>query len=229
MAILRFDNVSKRYAGGQEALSEVSFGVEPGEMIFVTGHSGAGKSTLLKLIQLAERPSRGAVLFDDRNLLKVRGRKIALHRREVGVVYQNHQLLTDRSVYENVALPLILRGMRRGEIGKRVRVIVERMGLGGREKALPTQLSAGEQQRVGIARALVGEPRLLVADEPTGNLDPTLSAEIMELFASLPERGTSVLVASHDLGLVKRMRKRVLVLDHGKLVDDIAPEDLADE
>lgn len=229
MAILRFDNVSKRYAGGQEALSEVSFGVEPGEMIFVTGHSGAGKSTLLKLIQLAERPSRGAVLFDDRNLLKVRGRKIALHRREVGVVYQNHQLLTDRSVYENVALPLILRGMRRGEIGKRVRVMVERMGLGGREKALPTQLSAGEQQRVGIARALVGEPRLLVADEPTGNLDPTLSAEIMELFASLPERGTSVLVASHDLGLVKRMRKRVLVLDHGKLVDDIAPEDLADE
>ncbi len=229
MAILRFDNVSKRYAGGQEALSEVSFGVEPGEMIFVTGHSGAGKSTLLKLIQLAERPSRGAVLFDDKNLLKVRGRRIALHRREVGVVYQNHQLLTDRSVFENVALPLILRGMRRGEIAKRVRVMVERMGLGGREKALPTQLSAGEQQRVGIARALVGEPRLLVADEPTGNLDPTLSAEIMDLFARLPERGTSVLVASHDLGLVKRMKKRVLVLDHGRLVDDIFPEDLADE
>ena len=229
MAILRFDNVSKRYAGGQDALSEVSFDVQPGEMLFVTGHSGAGKSTLLKLIQLAERPSRGAVLFDDKNLLKVRGRKVAMHRREVAVVYQNHLLLTDRSVYENVALPLILRGMRRGEIGKRVRSIVERMGLGGREKALPTQLSAGEQQRIGIARALVGEPRLLVADEPTGNLDPTLSAEIMELFASLPERGTSVLVASHDLGLVKRMRKRVLVLDHGKLVDDIAPEDLADE
>ncbi len=229
MAILRFDNVSKRYAGGQDALSEVSFDVQPGEMLFVTGHSGAGKSTLLKLIQLAERPSRGAVLFDDKNLLKVRGRKVAMHRREVAVVYQNHLLLTDRSVYENVALPLILRGMRRAEIGKRVRSIVERMGLGGREKALPTQLSAGEQQRIGIARALVGEPRLLVADEPTGNLDPTLSAEIMELFASLPERGTSVLVASHDLGLVKRMKKRVLVLDHGKLADDIAPEDLADE
>lgn len=229
MAILRFDNVSKRYAGGQDALSEVSFEVQPGEMLFVTGHSGAGKSTLLKLIQLAERPSRGAVLFDDRNLLKVRGRKVAMHRRDVAVVYQNHLLLTDRSVYENVALPLILRGIRRGEIGKRVRSIVERMGLGGREKALPTQLSAGEQQRVGIARALVGEPRLLVADEPTGNLDPSLSAEIMELFASLPERGTSVLVASHDLGLVKRMKKRVLVLDHGKLADDIAPEDLAYE
>ena len=133
MAILRFDNVSKRYAGGQDALSEVSFEVQPGEMLFVTGHSGAGKSTLLKLIQLAERPSRGAVMFDDRNLLKVRGRKVAMHRRDVAVVYQNHLLLTDRSVYENVALPLILRGMRRGEIGKRVRSIVERMGLGGRE------------------------------------------------------------------------------------------------
>ena len=229
MGILRFDNVSKRYAGGQDALAEVSFAVEPGEMLFITGHSGAGKSTLLKLIQLAERPSRGAVLFDEKNLLKVRGRKVAMHRRDVGVVYQDHQLLTDRSVFENVALPLTLRGVRRGEIGKRVRSIVERMGLGGREKALPTQLSAGEQQRVGIARALIGEPRLLVADEPTGNLDPTLSAEIMELFASLPERGTSVLIASHDLGLVKRMKKRVLVLDHGRLADDIAPEDLADE
>ena len=228
MGILRFDNVSKRYAGGQDALAEVSFTVEPGEMLFITGHSGAGKSTLLKLIQLAERPSRGAVLFDEKNLLKVRGRKVAMHRRDVGVVYQDHQLLTDRSVFENVALPLILRGMRRGEIGKRVRSMVERMGLGGREKALPTQLSAGEQQRVGIARALIGEPRLLVADEPTGNLDPTLSAEIMELFASLPARGTSVLVASHDLALIKRMRKRVLILDHGRLADDIRPEDLAE-
>ena len=128
-----------------------------------------------------------------------------------------------------IALPLVLRGMRRAEIGKRVRSALERLGLGARERALPTQLSAGEQQRVGIARAVVGEPRLLVADEPTGNLDPTLSAEIMALFSSLPERGTSVLVASHDLGLVKRMKKRVLVLDHGHLVDDISPEDLADE
>jgi cell division transport system ATP-binding protein len=229
MAVLRFDNVSKQYPGGHVALAGVQFAVEPGEMLFITGHSGAGKSTLLKLIHLAERPSRGAVLFGERNLLKVRGRRIALHRREVGVVYQDHRLLTDRSVFDNIALPLILRGMRRGEIGKRVRSVLERLGLGDRERALPTQLSAGEQQRVGIARALVGEPRLLVADEPTGNLDPTLSAEIMALFAALPERGTSVMVASHDLALVKRMRKRVLVLDHGQLVDDIAPEDLADE
>ena len=229
MTVLRFDSVSKQYPGGHAALSEVSFAVEAGEMLFVTGHSGAGKSTLLKLIQLAERPSRGAVLFGDRNLLKVRGGAIARHRRNIGVVYQNHQLLMDRSVAENVALPLVLRGMKRAETGKRVRSILERLGLGARDRALPSQLSAGEQQRVGIARAVVAEPTLLIADEPTGNLDPTLSAEIMALFASLPERGTSVLVASHDLGLVKRMKKRVLVLDHGTLLDDISPEDLADE
>ena len=229
MTVLRFDNVSKQYPSGHVALADVNFSVDTGEMLFVTGHSGAGKSTLLKLIQLAERPSRGAVLFSERNLLKVRGSRIAHHRRDVGVVYQNHQLLMDRSVAENVALPLILRGTKRGEIGKRVRVLLEKLGLGERERSLPSQLSAGEQQRVGIARAVIAEPAMLIADEPTGNLDPTLSAEIMALFAALPERGTSVLVASHDLGLVKRMKKRVLVLDHGQLVDDISPEDLADE
>lgn len=227
MSVLRFDNVSKHYPGGQAALAEVSFEVGEGEMLFVTGHSGAGKSTLLKLIHLAERPSQGAVLFGDRNLAKVRGRRVAMHRRDIGVVFQDHRLLADRSISENIALPLILRGMRRRDIAKRVRSVLDRLGLGDRERALPTQLSAGEQQRVGIARAIVGEPRLLVADEPTGNLDPTLSAEIMALFASLPERGTSVLIASHDLGLVKRMRRRVLVLDHGTLADDIQPEDLA--
>lgn len=228
MSVLRFDNVSKHYAGGHAALRDVSFAVEAGEMLFVTGHSGAGKSTLLKLIHLTERPSRGAVLFGEKSLHKVRGRKIAMHRRDVGVVFQDHRLLTDRSVLDNVALPLILRGMRRAEASKHVRHVLGKLGLDAREAALPTQLSAGEQQRVGIARAMVAEPRLLVADEPTGNLDPTLSAEIMALFASLPERGTSVMIASHDLDLVKRMKKRVLVLDRGELVDDIAPEDLAD-
>lgn len=227
-AVLRFDNVSKQYPGGHVALAEVDFSVEAGEMLFVTGHSGAGKSTLLKLIHLSERPTRGAVLFDQRNLLKVRGSKVALHRREVGAVHQDHRLLVDRTIGENVALPLILRGDRRADTGKRVRSVLERMGLGHREKALPTQLSAGEQQRVGIARAIVAEPKLLVADEPTGNLDPTLAAEIMALFAELPGRGTSVLVVSHDLPLLKHMRKRVLILDHGRLVDDISPQDLAE-
>lgn len=227
MSLLRFDNVSKRYAG-RDALSEVSFDVEPGEMLFVTGHSGAGKSTLLRLIHLSERATRGTVLFAERNLGKLRGRRIALHRREVGVVFQDHRLLSDRSVGDNVALPLLLRGMHRGDIGKRVRSTLEKVGLGDREKALPRQLSAGEQQRVGIARAIAAEPRLLVADEPTGNLDPALSAEIMQLLHALSQRGTSVLVASHDLALVRRTKKRVLVLDHGRLVDDIAPGELAE-
>lgn len=227
MSLLRFDNVSKHYAGGRAALRDVSFAVDAGEMLFVTGHSGAGKSTLLKLIHLAERPSRGAVLLHERNLHKTRGRGVALHRRQVGVVFQDHRLLADRSVFDNIALPLILRGLRRPDIGKRVRHVLGRLGLEEREQALPSQLSAGEQQRIGIARALVAEPQLLVADEPTGNLDPTLSADIMALLAGLPERGISVLIASHDLDLVKRMRKRVLVLEQGDLVDDIAPEDLA--
>jgi len=227
MTVLRFDNVSKRYPGSGDALSELSFSVERGEMLFVTGHSGAGKSTLLRLIHLSERPSRGVVLVDERNLASVRGRGVALQRRRVGVVFQDHRLLLDRSVYDNVALPLIINGTARAEIGKRVRAVLDKVGLGAREHALPGALSSGEQQRVGIARAMVAQPLLLVADEPTGNLDPQLSAEIMQLFAALPALGTTVLVASHDLHLVKRMRKRVLVLDHGRLVDDIAPADLA--
>jgi len=227
MPLLRFDSVSKTYPGPHAALSELSFSVEEGEMLFVTGHSGAGKSTLLKLIHLSERPSRGTVLLDDRNLGKVRGRQVALHRRKVGVVHQDHRLLMDRSVFDNVALPLLIAGIPSSEIGRRVRVTLDKLGLGAREKALPRQLSTGEQQRVGIARAVASQPRLLVADEPTGNLDPTLAAEIMDLFASLPALGTTVLIASHDLPLVRKMKKRVLVLDHGKLMDDISPEDLA--
>ena len=227
MPLLRFDGVSKHYPGGPAALSDLSFTVEDGEMLFITGHSGAGKSTLLRLIHLSERPSRGTVLVEDRNLAKVRGRQVALHRRKVGVVHQDHRLLPEHSVFDNVALPLLIAGLSTPEIGRRVRVTLEKLGLSSREKALPRQLSAGEQQRVGIARAVAAQPRLLVADEPTGNLDPPLAAEIMSLFESLPAQGTTVLVASHDLPLVKRMRKRVLVLDHGKLMDDIAATDLA--
>ena len=227
MSLLRFDGVGKTYPGKHDALADVSFAVEPGEMVFITGHSGAGKSTLLRLIHLSERPSRGTVLVADRNLAKVRGRQVALHRRQVGVVHQDHRLLMERSVFDNVALPLRIAGVPSAELGKRVRVMLDKVGLGAREKARPTELSSGEQQRVGIARALVAQPLILLADEPTGNLDPTLATEIMELFAALQAQGTAVLVASHDLGLVRRLRKRVLVLDHGRLMDDIAPEDLA--
>ena len=227
MHVLRFDNVSKTYPCGQAALAEMSFSVAEGEMLFVTGHSGAGKSTLLKLIHLSERPSRGTLLVDDRNLATVRGRQVALHRRKVGVVHQDHRLLVERSVFDNVALPLLIAGLPAAEIGKRVRVMLDKVGLGARERSKPRDLSTGEQQRVGIARAMVGQPKILLADEPTGNLDPTLAAEIMQLFASLQAQGTAVLIASHDLALVRKLRRRVLVLDHGRLTDDIAPEELA--
>lgn len=228
MPLLRFENVSKQFQDGYLALNEVSFELADGEMVFVTGHSGAGKSTVLKLIHLIERPTRGTVIFAERNLTRVSTKQIPFHRRNIGVVYQNHCLLMDRSVAENVALPLRLCGMGRVEIGKRVRVALESLGLFNRMRALPNQLSSGEQQRVAIARATVSNPRLIVADEPTGNLDPTLAAEVMQLFTQLSARGTSLLVVSHDLALLKRMRKRVLVLDHGRLVDDIAPGELAE-
>ena len=227
MALLRFDAVSKNYPGAHAALTEVGFSVDAGEMVFITGHSGAGKSTLLRLIHLSERPTRGAVLVSDRNLAKVRGRQVAMHRRQIGVVHQDHRLILERTVFENVALPLLISGTPSHEIGKRVRSMLDKVGLGARERARPFELSTGEQQRVGIARAMVAQPLVLLADEPTGNLDPTLAAEIMQLFVAMQAQGTAVLVASHDLGLVRRLRKRVLVLDHGRLTDDISPEDLA--
>lgn len=224
MSLLRFEHVSKRYPGGHEALSDVSFTAEAGEMLFVTGHSGAGKSTLLRIIHLSDRPTRGAVLLQDRNLATIRRRALPYHRRRVGVVFQDHRLLMDRSLFDNVSLPLVIAGTPRSEVDKRVRAVLERVGLGGRERALPRMLSSGEQQRVGIARAVVARPDVLVADEPTGNLDPDLAAEIMRLFTELPAQGTCVLVASHDLHQVRRLRKRVLVLDHGRLIDDYRPD-----
>lgn len=227
MPLLRFDAVHKRYPGGRAALEDVGFRVEAGEVLFVTGHSGAGKSTLLKLLHLAERPDRGAVLLEDRNLAAVRGRDVARYRRRVGVVFQDHRLLPQWTIADNVALPLRIAGVAEGEIHARVREVLARVGLADRLAAFPPQLSTGEQQRVGIARAIVSRPVLLVADEPTGNLDPQLAAEIMGLFLELPEQGSTVLIASHDLALIKRTRQRTLVLHEGRLVDDIAAQDLA--
>ena len=227
MNVLRFDSVSKTYPGGRNALAGISFELAAGEMAFATGHSGAGKSTILKLAHLAERPSAGEVLFAGRNLARVQGAGIPDHRRRIGVVFQDHRLLAEYSVADNVGLPLVVAGVGAAEVRRRVREVLARMGLADRMAALPAELSAGEQQRVGIARAVVGEPALLLADEPTGNLDPTLAAEIMALLAELPARGTAVLVVSHDLTLIRQMRQRVLVLDKGQLVDDISPQDLA--
>lgn len=218
--MIRFDQVSKRYPGGHEALSRVSFELDTAEMVFLTGHSGAGKSTLLKLMMLMERPTQGQVFFQHQNLTRCRSRQIPYHRRQVGVVFQNHQLLFDRSVYENVALPLQISGHQPQEIGRRVRAALDKVGLLDKEQHNPIMLSGGEQQRVGIARAVVNKPALLLADEPTGNLDPQLSAEIMQLFQQFNDVGTTVLIATHDIALVKRLQKRVLGLKAGQLVFD---------
>ena len=195
-----------------------------GETVALVGPNGAGKTSCLHAIAGLVRLERGHVrlgmrLFDDGSVTNF----VRPEDRHVGVVFQDHRLLLERTVHDNVALPLLIAGVSRSEIGRRVRTILDRVGLLDRASAYPTALSSGEQQRVGIARAVVAGPRLLVADEPTGNLDPQLAEEIMQLFAELPAAGTTVLVASHDLPLVKRLRKRVLVLDHGKLVDDFRP------
>ncbi len=215
--MIRFDNVSMRYPSGFEALKQVSFSLEKGEMAFLTGHSGAGKSTLLKLIMLMERASQGQVMVDGNNLNRLPNRQIPYLRRRIGVVFQNHQLLFDRTVFDNVALPLQISGYDHQDAGRRVRAALDKVGLLSKEKLNPVLLSSGEQQRVGIARAIVNKPQLLLADEPTGNLDPQLSAEIMGLFQQFNQVGVSVLIASHDLELISRMSHRVLTLQEGRM------------
>lgn len=221
--MIRFDRVSKRYAGGHDALREVSVEVARDELVFLTGHSGAGKSTMLRLIMLMERPTRGRVIVDDQDLARVRSRGIPQHRRNIGVVFQNHRLLFDRTVFDNVALPLVIAGHDHREIGRRVRAALDKVGLLNRERAMPITLSAGQQQRVGIARAVVGKPRILLADEPTGNLDPELSAEIMDLFEQFNQVGVTVLIASHDLVLISRLQHRIITLREGSLLYRSAP------
>lgn len=220
MADIRFEQVSKRYESGHEALSRVNFEISSGEMLFLTGHSGAGKSTLLKLITLMERSTQGQVWVAGKNLSRLPDKQVPYLRREIGVVFQNHQLLFDRSVYDNVALPLIINGYRPDDAAKRVRAALDKVGLLDKEQQNPILLSGGEQQRVGIARAVVNKPKLLLADEPTGNLDPELSAEIMTLFKQFSDVGVTVLIASHDLDLIKAMRRRVLRLSEGQLIGD---------
>jgi cell division transport system ATP-binding protein len=218
--VIQFSHVSKRYPGGKDALNDVSFDLNSGEMAFLTGHSGAGKSTLLKLIMLIERATTGQVLIAGRNLNRMPRRKVPYHRRQIGVVFQNHQLLFDRTVGENVALPLQIGGYSLRDTQRRVRAALDKVGLLDREKHMPIALSGGEQQRVGIARAIVNKPPILLADEPTGNLDPALSKEIMALFELFTEVGVSTLIASHDHALIRRMNKRVLALEEGSLVFD---------
>ena len=216
--MIKFDDVSKKYPGSIDALSRVSFELATGEMAFLTGHSGAGKSTLMKLIILLERASQGQVFVNGVNLKRVSRRHIPMVRRGVGVVFQNHQLLFDRSVYDNVALPLTIAGYAPREVGRRVRAALSKVSLSDKEKQMPSALSGGEQQRVGIARAVVNKPPVLLADEPTGNLDSELSREILELFRQFNQVGVCVLIATHDLNLVRQEGCRQLVLNQGKLI-----------
>ena len=219
--MIQFTNVSKRYPGGHDALSNVSFEMEKGAMAFLTGHSGAGKSTLLKLVALIERVTRGQLFLDGENVTRISKRRIPYIRRKIGFIFQDHHLLFDRTVFDNVALPLVIAGYPHREIGKRVRAALDKLGLLDKERAYPVTLSGGEQQRVGIARAVVNKPMLLLADEPTGNLDPDLSRDIMRLFGLFNDVGVSVLIASHDISLIKQMDYPVLHLEHGQLMSDV--------
>ncbi len=218
--MIRFTGVSKRYPGGHEALRGLDLHLPAGEMAFLTGHSGAGKSSLLKLIALIERSSGGQVIVGGQNLNKVGRRGIPYYRRKVGMIFQDHRLLFDRTVFDNVALPLVVAGHGRQEIGRRVRAALDKVGLLSKEKALPITLSGGEQQRVGIARAVVAKPPLLLADEPTGNLDPELSREIMGIFQEFNRVGVTVLIATHDIALIRTLNHRILALKEGQLVAD---------
>jgi cell division transport system ATP-binding protein len=213
--MIRFDKVHKRYPNGREALVGVSFEVMSGQLAFLTGHSGSGKSSILKLIALMERPTRGQVIVNNRNLAGIKPRAIPEFRRQIGVVFQDHKLLHDRPVMDNVALPLIIAGLPRREIDKR-----DQVGLLGREKSRPLELSTGEQQRVGIARAVVARPALLIADEPTGNLDPDLAAEVMQLFKRFSDIGVTVVVATHDVHLIESFAALRIRLGTGRVLRD---------
>jgi cell division transport system ATP-binding protein len=217
--MIRFDQVHKRYPNGRAALAGVSFEIESGKLAFLTGHSGAGKSSILKLIALIERPTRGQVIVNNRNIAGIKPRGIAQFRRQIGVVFQDHKLLHDRPVMDNVALPLIIAGTPRREIDKRVRAALDQVGLLGKEKSRPLELSTGEQQRVGIARAVVARPALLIADEPTGNLDPDLAREVMQLFKRFSEVGVTVVVATHDVHLIESFDAPRIVLSEGRVVE----------
>lgn len=219
-ALIQLSSVNKRYASGQHALANVSFELGQGEMAFLTGHSGAGKSTLLELIALLEQPTSGEVLFNGANLNRVNHKQAPFYRRQIGLIFQDPYLLDDRSVFDNVSLPLIIANYRYSEIKNRVQGALSKVGLSHKANTSPQTLSAGEQQRVSIARALVNKPPLILADEPTGNLDPDLAQEIMHLFEQFNDIGVTLLIATHDLQLINQLHQRRLHLDQGRLVND---------
>ncbi|MBE1276074.1 cell division ATP-binding protein FtsE [Enterovibrio baiacu] len=215
--MIRFQQVSKAYRGGQQALQKVSFHLPKGDMAFLTGHSGAGKSTLLKLLCAIERPSDGQILFNGHDISRIDRKEIPFLRRHIGVIFQDHKLLMDRSVFDNVALPLRIEQANESDIKKRVSAALDKVGLLDKSACLPIQLSGGEQQRVGIARAVVNRPQVLIADEPTGNLDAALSAQIMDLFRQFNQVGVTVLMATHDTSLLNSYDMRRFDLNRGHL------------
>ena len=216
--MIRFCNVTKTYKNNQPALDNVSFTIKPGEMAFLTGHSGAGKSTLLKLIMLIEQKTRGQIFVNSKNLDNLSRRHIPQLRRNISMIFQNPYLLSNRTVFENVALPLTIAGYRESEMKRRVRAALDKVSLLHKENAMPIALSTGEQQRVGIARAIVNRPKVVLADEPTGNLDPALSTEIIHLFEAFNAVGVTVLVATHDLALIAPLNHRIITLKNGHLL-----------
>jgi cell division transport system ATP-binding protein len=215
--MIRFGQVYKRYPGGHEALQDVSFDIAKGEMVYLTGHSGAGKSTLLKLVAAIERPTSGSVLINGHNIRAIKREAIPALRRNIGLIFQDHKLLFDRNAFDNVLLPLQISGFDHREAAKRVRAALDKVGLLTREKANPIALSGGEQQRLCIARAIVSRPEILLADEPTGNLDAEYSSEILHIFKSFHQVGVTLLISTHDQSVLQRFPARALHLDHGVL------------
>ncbi|MGY4674036.1 cell division ATP-binding protein FtsE [Ursidibacter arcticus] len=216
--MIRFNNVSKAYkGGGRPALQGISFHLQQGEMAYITGHSGAGKTTLLKLIMGIERANGGQVIFNGHDITRLAEHELPFLRRQIGMVHQNYSLLTDRSILDNVALPLIIMGVEQSIVEREARMALERVGLQNKANFLPLHLSGGEQQRVDIARAIVHRPQLLLADEPTGNLDDKLSFEIFRLFEEFNKAGTTVLIATHDTNIIAQRPKPCLVLEEGHL------------
>ncbi len=216
--MIKFSQVYKRYPGGYEALKRLSFEIAEGEMMFLTGHSGAGKSTLLKLIAAIERPSAGSVVVSGQNIGSLRAGALPYLRRNIGLVFQDHKLLFDRSVFDNVILPLQICGFDYRESAKRVRAALDKVGLLNREKASPIALSGGEQQRLCIARAIVNRPAILLADEPTGNLDAAYAGEIMSIFKAFHQVGATLVISTHDDAILRQYNGRALTLKHGELV-----------
>jgi len=220
---IELQHVTKRFDNGHEALSDVTMVFPEGSMTFLTGHSGAGKSTFLKLLIRAQMPTRGKILVNEVNIAQMPASRLPRYRQNIGVVFQDHHLLTSRTVFDNVAIPLRVAGLSEKDVARRVRPALTTVELDGKEGLYPRHLSTGEQQRVGIARAVVSRPKILLADEPTGNLDPDLSRHIMELFARFNQVGTTVIVASHDIALIESMGVRLLQLENGRIVSDGIP------